>query len=210
MIYCPLSVKEADNVSEARMNVRSLFVVAISLIAVTLPIDGVAKGWEPFSFSEGSFSVEMPGKPSYRTKSDHTPVGKIEEHIYEYKNDKLTLSAEYSDLPGIAVIFGGTKKIYRKSKEAFLEGVKGSEVSFEPFDYEGYPAMKLVYNTETRRGRVHLILVKRRLYFLQGSVLKNAKDENDIDTFLKSFKQQYRKGRQTRHADKNRLGDWRH
>jgi len=163
--------------------------------------------WQEFSSAAGNFTVQMPGEPSYQLKTDKTPVGHIGEHLYTYKNKTLTLTAEYSDLPGIAVFFGGHKTIFKKSKEAFLKSVKGEQVSFTPFKQDGCDGSELVYGTATRFGKVKFLLVHKRLYVLQASILKGESDRSALDRFLKSFRQEYRKpGKKVRR--RRRLGSW--
>jgi hypothetical protein len=130
----------------------------------------------------------MPGTPKLSTKVDHVPVGEIVENLYTYESKKITLTAEYSDLPEIAVAFGGKKTIYDKSKKGFLKDVGGEELVFEDITVGGHKGKELAYKTATRSGKVRFILMSKRLYVLQASVLLSSKDKSPIDYYLKSFK----------------------
>ena len=100
----------------------------------------------------------------------------------------MTLTAEYSDLPRLAVIFGGEHTIYKRSKNAFLKSVNGREISFNDFTLYGRQGKELVYKTPTRFGKVKFLLVDKRLYVLQASILKNISNHEPLDAYLMSFK----------------------
>ncbi len=166
---------------------------AVLLIAILLPNISLAKGWQKITSDVGRFEVMMPGKPSTYHKSKHTAVGKIGEQFYTYKDNKLTLTLEYSDLPAIATIFGGHHEIYKKSKQGFLKSTSGQEISFINISINGLRGKELTYKTPTRAGKVVFLLVNRRLYVVQASMLKSIKDQSNINRYIHSFEPIYKK-----------------
>ena len=151
--------------------------------------------WQKISPSEGRFEVLMPGKPTTYREATHSKIGEIGEEFYTYKDDEMTLTVEYSDLPSLATIFGGRHMIYKKAKEGFLKSTNGREKSFVNISVEGTRGMELIYVTPTRNGKTFFLLVSKRLYVIQASVLKKVADKSSLDTFLHSFKPIYKQVR---------------
>jgi hypothetical protein len=143
--------------------------------------------WQEFLSDDGNFSVMMPGHPSRQKNVDATRVGHIAENIYTWKSDDLTVTAEYSDLPGVAVFLGGHVAIYKRSRNAFLENVQGAEIAFDPITVEGYDGRELVYKTPMLFGKVLFLLVHERLYVMQG-VVPSGGNKTRIDQFLRTFR----------------------
>ena len=143
--------------------------------------------WQKFISGVGKFSVLMPSNPVYSKKSDHSPVGTIGENIYTYKGKTLLLTAEYSDLPSVAVIFGGHNKIYNDAEKSFLKDVRGKEISYKELKMDAYNGREFVYKSPKRQGKVHFFLIGKRFYVLQASTTKILGDIEAIDKYLKSF-----------------------
>jgi hypothetical protein len=168
------------------------FMSALTFVAacfVALPqVFAGSLDWKTFTSEKGGFTIMMPGHPSYTTKIDHSSVGKIVENLYSYHSDSINLAAEYSDLPGIAIVFGGRKKIYKKSIESFLEHVGGKEMFTEEVDMYGKTSKELVYKTSTHVGKVRFFLAGKRLYVLQASVPIAETNKGAMDYYLRSFR----------------------
>ena len=143
--------------------------------------------WKTISPKGGNFSIKMPGKPKYSLKDDKTPVGYIGEHIYNYETKDTTLTAEYQDLPGIALILGDNE-VYKKSAKAFLKDTKGKQISFNKIEVASYKGKDLQYVTPTRFGYVRFLLVNDRLYVLQASFKKPDKGVEVMKKYFESFK----------------------
>lgn len=164
--------------------------IVVFAIALLLFVGGAAPAeaaWKAFSPEGGDFTIVMPGTPTYQHKTDKTPVGHIGEHIWTVKGSKVTVTAEYSDLPEIAVLFGGHHEIYKKTFAAFLKDVQGKELSVRDFTAAGWPGEELSYETATRTGKVRAVLIHKRLFVLQASAVKGAGDEAAMDRYLGSF-----------------------
>lgn len=145
--------------------------------------------WQNFKSSVGRFEVLMPGTPTTYHESTHTAIGNIGEELYTYKdNNKMTLTVEYSDIPSLAAFFGGHHTIYNKAKKGFLRSTNGKEISFVNISVAGTRGKELVYATPTRNGKTLFLMVNKRLYVVQASMLKKVPDKSPINTFLHSFK----------------------
>ncbi len=168
------------------MRKNSVVLLTVVLVcAVSAAPAGAA--WKAFSPEGGAFTVVMPGTPTYQQKTDKTPVGHIGEHIWTVKEGKMTVTAEYSDLPEIAVLFGGHHDIYKKTFAAFLKDVQGKELSVSDFTAGGWAGEELSYETATRTGKVRALLIHKRLFVLQASAVKGAGDDAAMDRYLASF-----------------------
>jgi hypothetical protein len=177
-----------------------LIVPCFFLLAASTPSHLDVATWREFTSKEGRFSVRMPGRPTMSLKRDETPVGEVVSRIYTYENTVISLTAEYSDLPGVAVIFGGRKRIYDKSRDAFLKDAEGHEIASLGIRLDAYRGMELIYETATQYGKARFILIGKRLYVLQAAMAKGADDRAPIDRYLDTFKPVYRKGRGHHHA----------
>ena len=164
-------------------------ICALSVFIIVIPIFlAHALEWRELNSKAGAFSVSMPGTPKLKKKVDHTPIGKVGEDIYELKTKKVTFSAEYSDLPELAVLFGGHHTIYKKANAGFLKNVKGKQLSEKKFKLEGNKGIEVKYETATRVGKVIYLMLHKRLYVMQASVLKPVKDLSVVDKYMKSFR----------------------
>ena len=173
---------------------------ALSIIFISLGSSVSAnQKWLEFKCSEGRFSVLMPGNPVFTQKKDATPVGDVISNIYVYETPAISLTAEYSDLPGLALMFGSRKKIYAKTQEAFLADVKGEMISMGTVVLDAYRGVEMEYRTDTQKGKARFILIGTRLYVLQAAV-NNGTDLSVIDKYFQSFRPIYRDVERSRHA----------
>lgn len=145
------------------------------------------QGWKRVSSKEGGFDVLMPGEPSFTHTIKDTRVGEVEENLFEYASKAGDFAVEYTDLPGIAVLLGGTKAILRKVKGELLKNEKGKQVEYFRIKQEGEKGAELAYTTQTQVGRARFFLVDKRLYVVVASVAKQGGDTQRITAFLDSF-----------------------
>ncbi|MFH1654409.1 MAG: hypothetical protein ABIE74_10215, partial [Pseudomonadota bacterium] len=107
--------------------------------------------------------------------------------FYSFKDKSITLTVEYSDIPGLARTLGGRGEIYKKTKDGFLKSVNGETISFNDITVAGSQGKELIYKTPTRTGKTILVMVKKRLFVIQSSAMKETKDKSPLDKFLNSF-----------------------
>lgn len=127
-----------------------------------------------------------------------TPIGAIDENRFIFENGYLELAVEYTDLPGLAVIFGGRGKIYRNSVEAFLEDVGGRKLKNHTFTLDAYEGKEISYETDTHVGKARFLLIGNRLYVLHAAVTKSHRGDGIIEYYLESFEPIYRDHRRRR------------
>lgn len=175
-------------------------VLFLTILSMTAELNAEELSWKFFESESGRFSILMPGMPSFSSKESISPVGVIGEHLYCFENGVITVSASFTDLPGLAAIFGGWKRIYRESSRAFLDEVKGQEVSAKNIALDAYQGKELIYQTEKEYGKARFFLIGKRLYVLQASVPCDEKNRSLIDLYLDSFKPIYRKIRNKHHT----------
>lgn len=181
--------------------IRTVMIACLLSMVLSLAGSLVSAGalsWKPFISKQGRFSIMMPGKPAFTSKTSQSPVGEIGENLYCFENGIITVSAQFTDLPGLAAIFGGWGRIYRESRKAFLAEVGGDEISARNVIIDAYRGKELIYRTSTDYGKVRFYLVGKRLYVLQASVPHQEGDRAMIDYFLESFQPIYRNVK-TRH-----------
>ena len=168
------------------MGLKSIinFFIACSIILISFSAFG---GWREINSEQGAFKVLMPGNPSFKQHKEHTPDGIICENTYNYKTKDMTLTTEYQDLPGLALIFG-KGMVYNKSAKAFLKDVDGKKKSFNKFKLGDYEGKELVYVTSTRNGWVRFLLINKRLYVLQASFMKGVNGAPIAKKYFQSFK----------------------
>jgi len=153
-----------------------------------------AASWKRYQSPKGQFSIEMPGSPKITHETTKTAAGRIPEEIAETKNSTLDLTAEYSDLPGIAVFFGGTKTILKKAGKGVVKHAGGTEISHRNLSKDGYDGREVLYEApdkhskRTIMGTVHMYMVKKRLYVLEAKTYKDKPDAAGVKRFLDSFR----------------------
>ncbi len=143
----------------------------------------------------------LPGQASYHYEIVNSPLGDIEEHLFSWRGHNLELDASYSDLPGIAVMFGGYKKIFREAKKALLEAAKGEIRDFRITKWGPYFAAEMdfkVLNSSrvpSQLGQARFYLVQKRLYVLVATTDHSKPDLASIQTFFDSFRLEPKKKR---------------
>lgn len=86
--------------------------------------------WKIFRSQDGGFAVEMPGEPAISEDVDHSLLGSVTTHLFTVALPSEEFTAEYSDLPHLALVLGGPTTILKKAKQALLKDVRGEELTF--------------------------------------------------------------------------------
>ena len=170
------------------MNIIKKVIVCLTVFIIpTLLCSNLHAKWQTISSEKGKFTISMPGKPQFKESIDKTVVGQICENTYSYKTKNMTLTVEFQDLPGIALIFGGNM-VYNKSAKAFLKNVNGKKIYYKKFKENELIGKELYYETPTRLGWVRFALVRNRLFVLQASFTKGVKGASIKNRYYKSFR----------------------
>jgi len=140
---------------------------------------------KPFVSQAGKFSAAFPGPPQQHQDNEKTFVGNIQVNIFQTKTKRGVFTVEYSQLPDIAVFFGGKKTIYDKAKRNFLKKTGSREIDFKEVTVSGYPGKELTFTSaKGHPGKARFILVDHQFYVVVGESFKGA---TVIDPFLNSF-----------------------
>ena len=114
-------------------------------------------------------------------------MGDTESKTFTSSADQLDFSVTYTDLPEIALLFGGEDKIMTDTKTRLLEEVSGREVSWKEASVNGYRCRELNYTIDGGRkvGRARIFLSGERLYVINATGPRS--DKADMKKFWDSF-----------------------
>ncbi len=147
-----------------------------------------AADWSQFNSPEGQFSAQFPTPPEHRVIPEKTPVGTIDENIFQSNSPAGNFIVEYSRLPGIATALGGTESILNKSIKAFVEKGGNQELGVTEITVDNFPGKELSFkDAQGLSGKARFILAKKLkiLYVLSA---KGASGDDPIQNFFTSFK----------------------
>lgn len=160
----------------------------VTLIVLALSPLAHAQGWQTFTSPDGKFTVSMPGTPTPTTSQSSSPVGDITTSTYAAQAPGENVSVSTSDLPGIAVFFGGSGRIFSGAISDFLKTVGGTQLTLTDTSLQGHPGKVLAYQTADAVGQANFYLVGNRLYVL-NCTRSNAGPvpPQPIEDFFSSF-----------------------
>jgi hypothetical protein len=170
-----------------------IFLIFIFFLSWSLVEAAHLSVWQRFTSEVGRFQIEAPGEPEIEHEFHDSPVGKIETHIFTWKNGELDFSADYSDLPWLATFFGGRKKILRRARESLMEDEKATELSVEEIRLDDYDGIEVRFTTPPENdqppliAKARLFLIKKRLYVLVARAPVTRPQYENIERYLGSF-----------------------
>jgi len=158
------------------------------LIVLALSPLAHAQGWQAFTSPDGKFTVSMPGTPTPTTSTSSSPVGNITTTTYAAQAPGESVSVSVSGLPGIAVFFGGSGRIFSGAVSDLLKAVNGTQLTLSDTTIQGHPGKILTYQTPDSVGQANFYLVGNTLYVLDA-MRKTAGPvpPQPIDDFFSSF-----------------------
>src|SRR5690606_21522286 len=120
-----------------------------------------------------------------------SPVGDVTSSTFESDSDGGSFSVTYTDLPELAVMFGGSDTIYGNAKGDLLHSAMGKETAFNDATFAGQSGKELDYTAPGPAGqpplvgRAMLFLDGNRLYVVDAQVPQSAAGR--MDAFFNSF-----------------------
>lgn len=144
----------------------------------------------PWTSPDGKFTIAFPAEPKATSETDSSPLGDITSHTFTADQGGVTYSVTYSDLPGLAVLFGGSGTIYDNAKGDLLHSAFGKATSWNDQTIAGHPGKALVYDVPEHEGqpdmtgKANLVLVGDRLYVINVTA---PAGQGNADAFLNSF-----------------------
>lgn len=177
------------------MRIRLLlgFLACLAAFSLSQTTKAEEGHWRVFRSEAGGFAVEMPGEPSASQTVDKSLLGEVTAHLFTVALPSEEFTAEYSDLPHLALALGGPSTILKKAKQALLEDVGGEEVAFRLMKDSKNARAELSYVGSQKAnpgvtGFARFYLRGERLYVLH-IVLSNGQriDPERVIRFLGSF-----------------------
>jgi len=171
--------------------------VALAAFAQVQDVEDPSDLWEIVYSEDGDFTVRMPGIPSFERRVRSHSVGDVGESKYYYEHGGVDFTAEYSDLPTIAVLFG-RRLLYRMAARHFLRECGGKELDSQKVRVGLYKGREISYwippgeGRPPRSGRAIFLLVDKRLYVLVAEGEPTDASSEAIERFLDSFELTYK------------------
>ncbi len=173
----------------------SLITCLLMLTSFTSHAVAHSRNWQRFTSTAGRVSVLFPGAVKHRLDIVDSPLGHIKEHRFSWVGRNLELDASYSDLPRLALIFGGYKKIFSEAQKALMEATHGELKAYHLNKWGRYRAADMEFevlpngkNKRAQIGQARFFLVKRRLYVLVALTNQPKPDLMSLEKFFGSFR----------------------
>ncbi|MBM3465043.1 MAG: hypothetical protein FJX76_23330 [Armatimonadetes bacterium] len=167
--------------------------LTLLLLALALAAPAVADppGWKPYASTPGRFTVLLPATPTLTSSRVSTPAGQVEKNIFSVRSGELSLSLNYSDLPTLALMFGGANRIFDHAQGEFLKDIGGLLLSSAKQQWQGHAGRETTFEIPAAdaRGRFRMMLVGGRLYCMGAWHPDGASVPGDwIESFFASFR----------------------
>jgi len=108
---------------------------------------GEKEAWTEIRLGDNAVVVSMPGAAHESLRTTNTPVGTMTTRIYAIEKDSLSMSADFTVLPRIAVEFSGTEHLYNNAAGHLLHETLGKKTSAKDITVAGYLAKEFCYET---------------------------------------------------------------
>lgn len=145
-------------------------------------------GWLKYAGPDHKFTVMLPSFPTVKEKSDQSPQGEMQVHIYASQKDASTgYSVACYDFPPI---HGDPKMFLARLEEVFIKGQDAKVTSYKPIqvgDYYGTQFEFVAGGQANYSGTCRLILVGQRAYALAVVHLNAVPQPADCDAFFDSL-----------------------
>jgi hypothetical protein len=167
---------------------RPLAVLAV-LVALCGPVtgdDGTTASWVTYAYEAASFSVSMPGTPTYELKKLDNGVD-MHMHILEHGNDAYLVT--HIDYPE-GTMKGTPEETLEGARDGSIRGKK--KLSERALEIGGYPGLDLRTQDENFVSGVRIFLVGNRLYTIIVAMPRASKDEAVMQSYLESFRIVYK------------------
>jgi len=181
--------------SVRRSAIRLLLLDSLVLMLMThacLAIEVDGSDWRTFESAAGRFSVDMPAAPLEETKGKRFLIANFVSRVYKAFVGDDTFGVNHTDLPRVVMIFATKNKIFRSTRDGFLEDSNARELSFDEVQATGRAARKLIYEIPRLEGKTPLLgkaimlFEGNRLYifFVEAT---EERAESDLQRFFGSI-----------------------
>jgi hypothetical protein len=158
------------------------------------PVSANAKanvGWQEYKAQDGSFTVQMPGKPSESVQNQSTPAGDYRMHLamaaYKHNGAFITAYADYpsnySNVPAQSLLDLASQGAMSRSSATLL-----SKKNISLDGYAGLELEMLPPGSTPGRMVTRIYWVAPRIYMLFGVGAKSAETDAALTKYFDSFK----------------------
>ncbi len=137
---------------------------------------------------EGGFRAAFPGDPHRDDEQKTTVLGTLRSRGWELESGGLWLRVERHDLPALAPLLLGERRLLERAKRGLLEDAEARYVHEERLELRGHPGIRLRFEPTAHPGQreeARLLLLGQRLYVLFGRGADTAQSA-EAERFLDS------------------------
>jgi hypothetical protein len=146
--------------------------------------------WHELRAEALGFSVELPGRPEFLSKTFSTILGTVKESAYRTRFDGGLFSVELHELPGLTRLAPARAVLERAGNEV-LEDRRGEELSSRSVRAGDHPGRVLTFRSPESGFAIeeaHLVLAGSRLFLLTAGLAEEGGDRSALDRFFGSFR----------------------
>jgi hypothetical protein len=174
----------------ASRHVTALAVLVLPLLSPDEASSEREDPWHELRAEAEGFSVELPGRPEFLSKTIPTFLGIVKESAYRTPFDGGLFSVELHELPGLTR-FAPARVVLERAGNEVLQDRGGEELSSRSVRAGDHPGRVLTFRSPDSGFAIeeaHLVLVGSRLFLLTAGLAKEGGDRSALDRFFGSFR----------------------
>lgn len=142
--------------------------------------------WREFRSAKGGFVVQLLGEPKVDANPPD-PTGRAETRYVIDLGDTAYIVAFDDYAPG-HLTNANPQTILETAQNALLKALNGTLRQQKPITLSGYPGREILFDTpDHNTGKVHVYVIKNRLYQVWYLGPTGKETRPDVDHFLNSF-----------------------
>lgn len=145
--------------------------------------------WTAITPSDGSFEVEIPGKPRHTASSLATPVGPAPVEMWVHQDADRVYMVGYTEYPAKARAAVEEQELLESARDGAVARTRGKLLLDEPHTVGDVTGRRIEVDAEGGRVRVRgdLFVVGRRLYQVFATTEPPEIGSAEVARFLDSF-----------------------
>lgn len=160
-----------------------MITLIILAIITVLPIGCGSRDWQEFRSLEGRFSVFFPNPPEGETVKLDTPVGPINQYLFQTEYKDCFLAVAYADFPPTYILVP-QNDLLDGARDGTLKKTHGTLLSEVAISLKGYPGREIKVRVASPHGNIiyysRFYQVKNRQYITiavmpEGKVLSKTR-----------------------------------
>lgn len=174
--------------SKITIQQAALMVFTIAALALSSCDKPISRTWQTYTAPDGTFSVELPGKPSVETISVPLEGRTVPMTLVSVNPTSSTVYA-CSYVEDEAVAKKSSDQALESARDGSLRKTEGTVINQKRLTVQGYPALEMQANA---RGNSLLdsrfIIVGKRLYTIMAvTTVKQDREAQTIQRVFESF-----------------------